>query len=163
MTSQANVITRLGAAGACALAAFIGGHEGLRLETYLDYGGIPTACFGETRGIKVGMKFKKEECEGMLYDSISVAMAEAEKCTRTDLPPHVLAAFSSFVYNVGATKFCSSSMARYAKAGLYQQACGQFMRWTFINGKDCKVRSNFCNGIVIRRKEEQSLCEGNYG
>lgn len=163
MSPQAKVIAKFGAAGAISLAAFIGGHEGLRLETYLDYGGIPTACFGETKGIKVGMTFTKGQCEAMLYSTIATAFREVENCTRDDLPPNVLAAFSSFVYNVGAAKFCQSTMARYAKAGLYEQACQQFGRWTFVGGKDCKIRSNLCNGIVIRRKEEQQLCEGHYG
>lgn len=163
MTPQAKVIAKFGVAGALSLAAFIGGHEGLKLETYLDYGGIPTACFGETHGIKVGMTFTKGQCEQMLYSTIASAVSEAEACTRSDLPPHMLAAFSSFVYNVGASKFCQSTMARYAKVGMYEQACAQFSRWTFIGGKDCTIRKNLCNGIVIRRKEERQLCEGHYG
>ena len=163
MTPQAKIATRLGAGAAAALIAFVGGKEGLRLETYLDYGGIPTACFGETKGIKVGMKFTKDECYEKLNATIFMSMTQVETCVHRNLPTHVLAAFSSFAYNVGAVKFCNSAMAMYAKKGQYDLACREFMRWTFIGGKDCKIRSNLCNGIVIRRQEEQSLCEGNYG
>lgn len=154
---------RLGVASALALSAFVGGKEGLRLVTYLDYGGVPTACFGETHGIKVGMSFTPAQCQEMLEGRLAEVMRGVERCTRPGLPSNVLAAYTSFAYNLGTAKFCGSTMAHMARAGLHQQSCAQFDRWTYIGPRDCREPKNLCNGIVIRRKEERALCEGHYG
>lgn len=153
---------RIGAASAAALMSFVGAKEGVSYVTYLDYGGIPTACFGETHGIKVGMTFTQGECTQMLADRLDQVSSDVIKCTRKDLPPAALAAYTSFAYNVGTNSFCNSTMARYARVADYQKSCAQFARWTYIGGKDCRDRSNLCYGIVIRRQEEQALCEGHH-
>lgn len=162
--SNHTLVMRVGVAVAAALTTFVAGKEGLRLETYLDYGGVPTACFGETLGIKPGMTFTKAQCEQMLADHLALTMKGVVECTRPEVPPGPLAAYTSFAYNVGVPAFCKSTMAKQARAGQFTLSCAQFDRWTFIGNKDCKVRSNMCNGIVIRRAEERALCEGiNHG
>jgi lysozyme len=151
---------KLGAVCAACLVTFVGGKEGLRTVAYLDYGGIPTACFGETQNIRMGMTFTAEQCKAMLASRLLEHVEAVEKCIDRPLPPHVLAAFGSFAYNVGAPKFCGSTMARLAREGNFPAACREFTRWTFIGGKDCRDAANLCNGIVIRRREEQAMCEG---
>ena len=41
------------AVGAAAIA-LVAGWEGLRTKAYLDAVKVPTVCFGETRGVKLG-------------------------------------------------------------------------------------------------------------
>lgn len=48
----------------------VGGFEGLKLYAYRDVVGIWTACYGETKGIKPGMKFSKADCDNLLIDSL---------------------------------------------------------------------------------------------
>ena len=52
-------------------------------------------------------------------------------------------------------------MAKKLNAGDVAGACAEFMRWTFVQGIDCKDPKNKCGGIVTRRGEERALCEGN--
>ena len=40
--------------------------EGVRLEAYLDSVGVPTICWGETEGVRLGMKKTLAECDAML-------------------------------------------------------------------------------------------------
>ena len=42
------------------------GAEGLRTVAYKDPVGIPTACFGETQGVRLGQTYTVEECRQML-------------------------------------------------------------------------------------------------
>jgi lysozyme len=162
--SRAGLVARLGAVTAAGLIAFVGGKEGLRTVAYLDYGGIPTACFGETRNIRLGMSFTPEQCRGLLVERVLEHVEAVERCVQAPggrpLPAGALAAFGSFAYNVGAPKFCASTMARLARAGDVAAACREFARWTFVGGRDCRKAENLCNGIVIRRREEQAMCEG---
>ncbi|WP_375408498.1 glycoside hydrolase family protein, partial [uncultured Methylobacterium sp.] len=46
------------AAGMLALSS-VGSDEGLKLRTYKDIVGIPTFCYGETKGAKMGQTFTK--------------------------------------------------------------------------------------------------------
>lgn len=71
-TIMAKTKTRLvGALGAATVAGSlavqtVGGFEGLKLYAYRDVIGVWTACYGETAGIKPGMKFSKATCDNML-------------------------------------------------------------------------------------------------
>lgn len=160
--SKAALVKRLGA-GAAVVVAFVAGKEGFSAVSYLDYGNVPTACFGETLGVKMGMKFTRQECEEKLGNRLGEFMLAVEKCTRPDLPIGPLSSYTSFSYNVGVNAFCKSTMASLARQGRYAESCAQFDRWTFIGNKDCRIKSNLCNGIVIRRAEEKRMCEATNG
>ena len=41
--------------------ACVAGFEGLRTTPYFDSGGIPTACFGETRNIRMTDRFTTQQ------------------------------------------------------------------------------------------------------
>lgn len=72
-----------GAAAAIALAvAFIAPWEGVELRAYRDIVGIPTICYGETRGVNMGDSATLAECQTML----AVAVADFEKGIRPCLP-----------------------------------------------------------------------------
>ena len=45
-----------------------GPNEGLKLVAYPDRlaHNLPTVCYGETRGVELGMRFTKAECDAML-------------------------------------------------------------------------------------------------
>lgn len=129
----------------------VGGFEGLRRVAYMDPVGIPTACFGETKGIKMGMKFTMAECESMLMDSLELANKAVNHCVRVPLTDTRRAALVSFTYNIGGTAFCGSTLVKKLNAGDTVGACDQLLRWDRAKG----IR---LPGLTKRRAAERDLC-----
>lgn len=88
------------AAVMAAAIALVGVWEGLRLVTYRDPIGIPTVCFGETRGVKMGDRYTLEECQAMLGDALVEFETGMRRCLKSpdDLPDKSYTAFLSFSY-----------------------------------------------------------------
>lgn len=142
------------AAGGLALAtAFIGQWEGLRLNAYRDIGGVPTVCYGETRGVKMGDKHTKAECDAMLQRAIIQFETALDGCLASPkpLPVKTKVALVSWSYNVGTGAACKSTLVKLMNSGQYRAACDQLTRWNKDNGKVVK-------GLVNRRAEERELC-----
>lgn len=135
------------------LVSLVGGFEGLRTVAYLDPVGIPTVCFGETKGVKLGDRYTKEECKDMLKESLVEHERGMRKCLGRpdDIPDLTYGAFLSFTYNVGVGAFCKSTMARKANAGDLVGACNELPRWT-------KAKGITLPGLVTRREEEKKMC-----
>lgn len=148
------------AAAALALATpFIAREEGTVLKGYRDPIGVVTACTGHTRTARLGRVYSPAECERLLREDV-VDHAEAiAPCLPEGLPVESQAAFLSFAFNVGAPKFCASTMARKAFAGDLAGACAQLDRWVYAGGRDCRLKGSNCGGIVRRRAAERALCE----
>lgn len=72
------------------------------------------------------------------------------------LPDKVQIAFLSLAYNIGIAGFCGSTMRKRAKSGDLPNACHAITWWNKVtNSRGQKVVSN---GLVNRRKAEESLC-----
>lgn len=119
-------------AAAAALAVAIAAPaEGLRNWAYRDPVGIPTICFGYTRGVQMGNYRDTAECRVLLTSEMLAAVDQVERCV-PGLPVEVLAAFSDAVYNLGPTIACNpgqSTAARMLRAGDLAGACNQLPRW----------------------------------
>lgn len=138
--------------GALAIAAtLVAGAEGLRTYAYEDPVGIPTICFGETRGVKMGDKKTVEECKAMLGSRLIEFSAGVDRCLTVEVPAESYAAFLSFAYNVGTGNFCKSTMVRKANAGDLVGACNEFPKWAKAAGIELP-------GLVNRRREERTYC-----
>jgi lysozyme len=61
-------------------------------------------------------------------------------------------ALVSFVYNVGAGNFISSTMLKLLNQGDYKGAAGEFPKWVHTNGQ-------INPGLVRRRAAERALFE----
>lgn len=136
--------------------AFVAGFEGLRTTPYHDVGGVPTACFGETKNIKMGDRFTVEQCKQMLGDRIEKDFGPGvDHCIKHELPPKRKAAYVSLAYNIGVGAFCASSTARLENAGHPAEACNAMVRYD-------KIRVNgvltYSRGLHNRRLEEIELC-----
>lgn len=144
-----------GAATAVGLLAvqFTGGWEGLRLAAYQDVVGVWTACYGETKGIRPGMKFTRDKCDSMFIGSLTEHEAGMRACLKAPdtIPDRTYVALVSFTYNVGTTAFCGSTLRRLADAGNLKAACEQLPRWNRAGGKVVR-------GLVNRRAAELELC-----
>ena len=145
-------VASISLAGSIAIQT-VGGFEGLRLYAYKDVVGIWTACYGETKGIKPGMKFSKEECNNMLVDSLIEHEHGMRKCLANPdgLPVKTYVAGLSLTYNVGIGAFCKSTMRKKLNAGDLRGACEELMKWTKAGGRVIK-------GLVNRRVAERKLC-----
>ncbi|MCQ7374286.1 glycoside hydrolase family protein, partial [Salmonella enterica] len=60
-------------------------------------------------------------------------------------------ALYSFVYNVGAGNFRTSTLLRKINQGDIKGACDQLRRWTYAGGKQWK-------GLMTRREVERDVC-----
>lgn len=129
----------------------VSGFEGLRTAAYLDPVGIPTACFGETKNIRMGMRFSKPECEVMLVDSLIAHDDGMMRCTKVPLKDKTHAALLSFTYNVGVGAYCGSTLVRKLNAGDTVGACNELVRWTRAKGVTLP-------GLTKRRAAERELC-----
>lgn len=139
-------------AGLLAIAV-VGNWEGLRLYAYQDVVGVWTACYGETAGIKPGMKFTQEQCDVMFIGSLAEHEAGMRGCLAAPdtLPEKSYVSMVSVTYNIGVGAFCGSSMARKINAGDVRGACDALMLWVKAGGK-------VVQGLVNRRTAERKLC-----
>lgn len=143
-------------AGIAGLAvAVVAGFEGLRTSAYLDPPGIPTICYGETRGVKMGDTATPAECKAMLVKSLSYFSSGIDRCLPPKLPDATYVAFLSAAYNIGTTAFCGSSMSRRATAGDIQGACEALLMWDKTTIAGVRVRHP---GLTRRRTQERTLC-----
>jgi lysozyme len=136
-----------------AAAGLIGGFEGLRTTAYLDPVGIPTVCYGETRGVEIGDSHTAEECRAMLGDALVEFEQDMRACLERpdEIPDGPYTAFLSLAYNIGAGAFCRSTLVRLANAGDLRGACNQLPRWNRAGGRVLK-------GLVNRRAKEREIC-----
>lgn len=145
-------VKQVAARGLMACMVCVAGFEGLKTVAYLDPVGIPTACFGETQGIRMGMSFSEAQCREMLAARVVEFDDGVVKCLGYAPGPGPRAAFVSFAYNVGTAQFCGSTLAKLAKDGDVAGACAQLDRWVYAKGIKLP-------GLVKRRAEERKLCE----
>jgi GH24 family phage-related lysozyme (muramidase) len=115
--------------------------EALRTTAYLDRIAKPpvwTACIGETKGIRAGMKFTVQQCRDMLYRRLMADFfAPMAKCVK-DLakrPIGVQASMISGAYNFGVSRWCHSTAARFVVAGRYREACEAQTAFNKAGGK----------------------------
>lgn len=134
--------------------ALIGGFEGLRTVAYRDPIGIPTICFGETRGVKMGDRKTVAECKAMLGDRLLEFEREMRRCLKNpdSLTDGQYVAFLSLAYNIGSHAFCRSTLVRKANEGQMIAACNELPRWNRAGGIPWA-------GLTKRRKAEQKICK----
>ena len=129
---------------------FIKRHESLRLNAYLDPVGIPTIGYGHTYNVKMGDRITEEQAEKFLIGDLIVAETEVNRYG-FDLTQNQFDALVSFVFNVGAGNFRSSTLLKKLKANPNDpDIANQFKRWVYGGGK-------VLPGLVRRRNEEAKL------
>lgn len=140
----------LSATGLLALA----GYEGFRNEAYIPVpGDVPTVGFGSTEGVKLGDKITVEEGLERLYRDVGVVESAIAKCVKVPLTQGEYDAYTSFVFNVGGSAFCSSTLVKKLNSGDYPGACAELKRWVYADGK-------VLPGLVERREREFQICMG---
>ena len=149
--------------GALAGASLLGGgitaviqnNEGYSSTAYRDSAGVPTICYGETKGVQMGQKRSLSDCQKQLIQSAG-EHAKALIGLPESLPDVVLLGSLDMSYNVGVSGFSNSTVKRKLKQGDYRAAGQSVLQWKYItlNGKkyDCSVKGNkVCYGLWKRR------------
>ena len=138
----------LSAAGLTMIANF----EGFSSDAYIPIpGDVPTIGFGSTEGVKMGDTITVPKALERLMRDVGVAESAIGRCVKVPLSQSEYDAFTSFAFNIGAAKFCSSTLVKKLNAGDYDGACDELERWVFVQKR--KV-----DGLVNRRAEEYKLC-----
>ena len=129
---------------------FIKAHEGLRLDAYLCPAGVPTIGYGHTYNVKMGDRITEGQAERLLIGDLIVAETEVNRYG-FDLTQNQFDALVSFVFNIGAGNFRSSTLLKRLKANPNDpDIANQFKRWVYGGGK-------VLPGLVRRRNEESKL------
>lgn len=128
------------------------------LRVYLDLAGVPTACDGLTRNIRMGQTFTEAQCAVMLEAALVEHAEGVMRCTsglRRDGRDYQRAAAVSLAYNIGVGGYCGSTARRQFDAGNLRAACDAFLRWNKgrVRGVLQPVR-----GLTLRRQRERALC-----
>lgn len=124
---------------------------------YLDIVGVPTACFGETQGIKLGDRFTDRQCRKMLDRRLSddyragLHRYFTPVTIATRLTPKRDAAYVSLAYNVGIRGAGRSTATRRLNAGDIAGGCQALTWWNKAGGR-------MVRGLVRRRSAEYTLC-----
>lgn len=145
--------TRLTGGMLAVAIATVGAWEGLRTVAYRDPIGIPTVCYGETRGVKMGDRYTVEECKIMLGDGLREFEAQVRGCMSApdDVPDGAYVAILSWSWNVGTGAACRSTLMRKLNAGDVRGACNELPKWNRAGGRVWK-------GLTNRREAERKLC-----
>lgn len=116
--------------------------------------GISTIGFGQTEGVKPGDKTTPERALVDLLKTTDKFQARVRTCVG-DVPlyQHEYDAYNSLAYNIGTTAFCNSTLLKKLKAGDYDGACKEILRWDKQGGMVLR-------GLTIRRQAEYKTCIG---
>lgn len=122
------------------------------LSVYLDAVGVPTACDGITKGMRLGQRYTEAQCAAKLEDELVEHAAGVVACVpqlygRTHQGPAAV----SLAYNVGVSAFCGSTVARRFRAGRWREGCDAFMMWNKAGGRVLR-------GLTVRREREAAEC-----
>lgn len=125
-------------------------HEGLRLAAYLCPAGIPTIGYGHTKGVKLGQVISEEEAEQFLREDLKTSEQEIDR-QNLQLNQNQFDALVSFVFNVGAGNFRSSTLLKRVRLNPNDPDIDrQFKRWVYANGR-------ILPGLIKRRNDETKL------
>lgn len=125
--------------------------EGLRLVAYRCPGGFATIGYGHLMKPSEKMKITKSEAEALLLEDIAKAekvVSEFEKEVGT-LSAGQWDSLTSFVFNIGGTRFLRSTLANKIRENKNSVDIGRcFDMWCYANNKKLI-------GLVKRRNEEK--------
>ena len=124
--------------------------EGCYLKAYLCPANVWTIGYGHTKTAKKGMVITHEEAERLLEQDVAWVKAAVTGAVKVPLTANQISALYSFVFNVGAGAFRSSTLLRKLNAGDYVGAQKQFRRWNKANGRVLR-------GLTRRRAAEAWL------
>lgn len=130
--------------------------EGLKLDAYLDSGGVPTIGIGTIiypngQRVKMGDKITADQAhEYCLHDLAGTALA-IDALSRDDINQNQFDALCSFVYNVGIGAYRDSTLRKLVNGNPNNaEIRAEFMKWKYVRGL-------VIPGLITRRTKEADL------
>ena len=131
--------------------ALIESFEGYRAEAYLPTpNDVPTIGYGHTHDVRLGDVCTRDQADAFLAEDLSAAELVIECKVTVPLNQNQFDALVSFVFNVGAGNFESSTLLRVLNMGNYSGAADELLRWNKQGGV-------VLQGLVNRREKEREL------
>ncbi len=134
----------------------IGGWEGMRNDAYLDLVGVPTICYGHTKGVRLGDHMTDAQCKTLLRSEVLEYREGLHGYFSADtkvlrLPAARDAAYTSLAYNVGIRGAGRSTATRRLNAGDVAGGCQALTWWNKAGGRVVR-------GLMRRRADEYRHC-----
>jgi lysozyme len=113
-----------------------------------------TIGYGHCKGVKSGMRASVGDCEKFLIEDLHDAGNTVRSAVNVPLSQFRYDALVSFVFNLGAINFRSSTLLKKLNKGLYEEIPAQIIRWNKarVDGKLTELR-----GLTRRRTAEAAL------
>lgn len=126
--------------------------ESFSPQSYICPAGKPTIGYGHVIGPGENFAEPISEKEASRILAADVRKAERSVLWLVDVPltDNQFSALASFVFNVGAQAFRTSTMRQYLNQGAFSRAAAEFDRWVYANKKKL-------SGLVRRRAAEKAL------
>ena len=139
---------------------FIKKWEGVSLKPYSDVAGYATIGYGHLIKNSDAAKFKdgitKQQAEQLLIKDLEEAVEALERTCRVNITPDQETACISFIFNLGGSRWKSSTLLRKLNRGDIYGAANEFPRWKWAGGR-------IVQGLLNRRLEEKELFLRNLG
>jgi lysozyme len=133
-----------------ALLDFVKGWEGLRLEAYLDGGGVPTIGYGRTYNVKLGDTCTAQEAEGWLSETLARMGRSMSAYLMRETSQQQFDALLSLCFNAGVAAIGVSGLMRLHNEGMVKECADRFLLWNKDNGK-------MVPGLSKRRAAERAI------
>ncbi len=131
--------------------------EGLRLDKYFDSAGFPTIGYGHLIGNTEDLEvISASDAEDLLVKDLKSAEICVNLMVKTKLTQNQFDALVSFVFNIGCTKFKTSTMLKFINQGKFIEAANEFKRWNKMFDTHNKQYKEVL-GLTKRREREKIL------
>lgn len=126
--------------------------EGCKLEAYQDIVGVWTIGYGETKGVKKGDVWTQKKADTELRKRLGEFADDVLKACPNiyKIDPRCWGACISLAYNIGASAFAKSSIAKNINNEAYTAASNAILLYNKAGGKTVQ-------GLVNRRNAEKNL------
>ncbi|ODS04305.1 lysozyme [Vibrio scophthalmi] len=138
--------------------AHIADMEGCRLKAYQCSADKWTAGLGHTENIKPDSEINIDQAADYFIQDVAKAERVVNRTITQNPTQGEFDMMVSFVYNLGAGNFATSTLLRKFNQNDRAGACEQYPRWVFVNKKDCRLDTSNCAGIPKRRAIEREVC-----
>ena len=122
------------------------------LKVYLDIVGVPTACDGITKGMKLGQTYTEAQCNEKLEEEL-IAHAEPVIQCIPELygRPYQAVPGVDLSFNIGTAGVCKSSLVRFWRAKQWKAGCDWLIKFNKAGGREIR-------GLSLRRRRLQEVC-----
>lgn len=135
-----------------ALVRHVSGPQYLR--AYRDIAGVPTACDGITKGVRLGQVYTEAQCNALLERELVIHAEGVMACSpalRKDGRDWQRIAAVDHGYQFGVSGWCTSTARRLFEQGRIAEGCADLLRWNKAGG--C-----VSNGVQRRSYRRMEYC-----